>query len=773
MVDAVTDDTLGVALKKLRAAAGMTQEELADRARISARTVSDVERGLRIVVHRDTARRLASALGLGEQDRARFDALASGLVEDTEPASDLPVPLTRLLGRSRELESVNARLQDPDIRLLTLTGPGGIGKTRLALEAAAQVRPLFGGRVFFVALGELRDASLVAPELAKVIGVVETGAALVELLTGRLAGSRALVLMDTFEHLIPAVPLIYSLLLKCPQTTFLVTSRSALRLRGEHEFPVPPLDLPSAMRDTHPEDIERWPATALFWERAQAVRPSLDLDPGTASLIAEICRKLDGLPLAIELAAARVRHLPLAGILEQLEHRLEFLVGGPLDLPLRQRAIRDTVGWSHDLLGPRDQALFRRLSVFAGGWSLDAIRNVAGSLDDAGDPLHGISALVDQSLVVLDPQRPDPRYDMLDIVREYAAARLRDAGETDEVERRHALHYLALAEAADPHLVRSGHQDWFVRLDIDRGNLRRGMAWTIDRRETALALRYIVALWRYWRRLGEFAEGRRWSNAALAVAGRAAPSLRAKALCAAAALALPQADHERMAELATEAIELAHQSDDPMDLRNALTVRGLVAMCQGRYADALEPYTESVAICRELGISWQLATSHLNLAAALLHSGHAEEAVAGFQEALHLYRELGDDIFAARVLNHLAHAALARNDVAHADRLARDALASFAEQGERQGIAEGLETLAAVAAARSEEKRAATLVGAAAAIRETIASHAAPFDVAITGPIVDRIKASVTEEQWHRTWDRGRALDAAAAAAYALANHAG
>jgi predicted ATPase/DNA-binding XRE family transcriptional regulator len=772
-VDAVTDETLGVALKKLRAAAGMTQEELADKARISARTVSDVERGLRIVVHRDTARRLASALGLGEQDRARFDALASGMVEDTKPAGDLPVPPTRLLGRSRELESINARLQDPNIRLLTLTGPGGIGKTRLALEAAVQVRPLFGGGVFFVPLGELRDASLVAPELAKVIGVVETGAALVELLTGRLVGSPALVLMDTFEHLIPAVPLIYSLLLKCPQTTFLVTSRSALRLRGEHEFPVPPLDLPSAMRDTHPEDIDRWPATALFWERAQAVRPSLDLDPGTASLIAEICRKLDGLPLAIELAAARVRHLPLAGILEQLEHRLEFLVGGALDLPLRQRAIRDTVGWSHDLLGPREQALFRRLSVFAGGWNLDAIRNVAGSVDDAGDPLHGISALVDQSLVVLDPQRPDPRYDMLDIVREYAAARLRDAGETDEVERRHALHYLALAEAAEPHLVRSGHQDWFGRLDIERGNLRRGMAWTIDRRETALALRYIVALWRYWRQLGEFAEGRRWSNAALAVAGRAAPSLRAKALCAAAALAFPQADHEHMAELATEAIELAHQSDDPMDLRNALTVHGFVAMCQGRYADALEPYTESVAICRELGISWQLATSHLNLATALLHSGHAEEAVAGFQEALHLYRELGDDIFAARVLNHLAHGALARNDVAHADRHARDALASLAEQGERQGIAEGLETLAAVAAARSDEKRAATLVGAAAAIRETIASQAAPFDVAITGPIVDRIKESVTEEQWHRTWDRGRALDPAAAVAYALANHAG
>jgi predicted ATPase/DNA-binding XRE family transcriptional regulator len=769
-VDVVTDETLGVALKNLRAAAGMTQEELADRAGISARTVSDVERGLRIVVHSDTARRLASALGLGKQDRARFDAIARGLVVNTQPPGDLPTPPTRLLGRAPELESITARLQDPDVRLLTLTGPGGIGKTRLALEAAVQVRALFGGGVFFVALGELRDASLVAPELAKVIGVVETGPAVVELLTGRLAGRQALVVMDTFEHLIPAVPLVYSLLLNCPQTTFLVTSRSALRLRGEHEFPVPPLGVPPAARDTHPKDIERWPATALFWERAQAVRPSLDLDLGTASLIAEICRKLDGLPLAIELAAARVKHLPMAAILKQLEHRLEFLVGGPLDLPLRQRAIRDTVGWSHDLLAPREQALLRRLSVFAGGWSLDAIRDVAGSVDDVEDPLHGMSALVDQSLVVLDPHRPDPRYDMLDIVREYAAAQLSDAGETDDVERRHALHYLALAEAAEPRLVRSGHQHWFERLEADRGNLRRGMAWTIDRGETALALRYTVALWRYWRQLGEFAEGRRWSTATLALAGNATPSLRAKALCAAAALAFPQTDHASMAELATEAIELAHQSDDPMDLRDALTIRGLVAMCQGRFADALEPYTECVAICRPLGVSWQLATSHLNLGAALLHSGRAEEAIAGFQEALHLYRELGDDIFAARVLNHIAHAALAGNDVAHAERLARESLASLAEQGERQGIAEGLETLAAVAAARSESGRAATLAGAAATIRETIVSHAAPFDVAITGPLLERIKAGVGEERWQRTWDRGRALAPAAAVAYALAN---
>jgi len=769
MAHAGTDDALGAVLKRLRATVGMTQEELADRAGISARTVSDVERGLRIAVRPDTARRLASALGLRDEERASFGAVARGSPTPATPVAPtgaMPVPPTQLLGRSRELAGITARLQDPDVRLLTLTGPGGIGKTRLALEAAGRVR--FDGGVFFVSLGELEDASLVAPALAKAIGVVESGPNLMESLVQRLAGSRALVVLDTFEHLIPAAPLVYSLLLDCPLASFLVTSRSALRLRGEHEFPVPPLELPAGMDDAQPEDIGHWPATALFWERARAVQPDLDLTPETATLIGDICRRLDGLPLAIELAAARVKHLPLAAIREQLRHRLDLLVGGPFDLPPRQRAIRDTVRWSHDLLGPRQRTLFRRLSVFAGGWSLDDVTDVVGSADDIGDSLEGISALVDHSLVALERNRPDARYDMLDVVREYAAGRLADAGEAHEVERRHALHYLAVAEAAEPHLVRTGHQAWFQRLDADRGNLRRGMAWTIDRQETLLALRYAVALWRYWRRLGEYTEGRRWSDAALAVPGNAPPSLRAKALCAAAALAWPQADQAHMAELAAEAIPLAQQSDDPLDLRNALTVRGFVAMSQGRYADALEPYTECVAICRPLGSSWQLATSHLNLGAALLHCGRTQRGIAELRDALQLYRELGDDVFAARALNHLAHAALVEDDVTRADRLAREALVSAAAQEERQGIAEALETMAAVAAARSAADRAAILAGAAAAAREAIVFQPAAFDVAITGRRLDATRAGVSAQRWQQAWTRGRALDTTAAVAYAL-----
>ncbi|HZC41821.1 MAG TPA: helix-turn-helix domain-containing protein, partial [Streptosporangiaceae bacterium] len=435
----------------------MTQEELAERAGISARAVSDTERGLRSAVHADTARRVAAALGLDGEAKEQFESLARG-----RPASEPPAPLastlpevpTPLLGRSGELRAVTAALAGRAIRLLTLTGPGGIGKTRLAAEAARRVQTSFGGGVYFVSLGEVRDAKLIVPEVAKAIGVTETGDDLQALLAKRLAGRPALIVLDTFEHLTPAAPQVYAAMLGCPAITFLVTSRSALRLRGEHQFPVPPLELPSGADEVSPQLLARWPATALFWERALAVRPDLQLDVPAAALVAEICRKLDGLPLAIELAAARIRHLPLAAVRDQLTDRLRLLVGGTLDLPRRQRTIRDTVAWSHDLLAPGQAELFRRLSVFSGGWDLPSAEAVCGN-GDSGDVLAGISALLDQSLIALDHAHPQGRYDMLDVIREYAAGRLAESGEADEVSLRHAHRYLSLAEEAEPNLARA------------------------------------------------------------------------------------------------------------------------------------------------------------------------------------------------------------------------------------------------------------------------------------------------------------------------------
>jgi len=737
-------DRLGPFLKQLRAAAGLTQEELAERSGVSARTVSDVERGLRQNVYPDTARRLAAALRLADEVRTRFEDVALGRATTPQAAvGALPIPPTPLLGRADELETVVAALSNPRVRLLTLTGPGGIGKTRLALDVAAQQRTSFPDGVFFVSLGEVHDPELVAPAIAKAIGVAEIGEGIPFLIERRLKGRRTLILLDTFEHLLPAALLVSSMMVRAPESKFLVTSRRRLHLRGEFEFPVPPLDLSSA--------------AALFADRAGAIGDDQDV-------VLDICRQLDGLPLAIELAAARVKHLPLRALAGQLNHRLGLLVEGALDLPLRQRAIRETVAWSHDLLIEPQRKLFRRLAIFSGGWALASAEAVCG----VQEPLGVISALVDQSLVVLVKGHSEARYDMLDVIREYAAERLLEAGEAESTAHGHALHYLEVAREGEANLVGARQEEWSRRLDFERGNFRRALAWSIEHSDNVLALRLTVALWRYWRHSGEFAEGRRWSEAALAMPGRVPASLRAQALWASAFLAYPQGDYTRMAELATEGLDVARQSGDPMDLRNALTVAGQVAMCEGRYADALDPFRQSLDICRGLGLTWQLGTSHLNLGNALLHSGQPAEAERLYAEGLTVYRQLGDDTFAARMKNTIAHAALAQDEIDRADGLAREALITFAKQRERMGVAEALDTLAAVAAARSDPERAARLGGAAAAIQSTIASQPAPFERAISQRLIENSEAAAGQKRWHEGWQRGKGLSLEAAVAYAL-----
>jgi len=716
------DDGFGASLKRLRLRAGLTQEELAEKAGISARTVSDAERGLRNSVYADTARRLSTALGLEQPERDAFEKIGRGRLpadaKDEWPDA-LPQPLTAVLGREAELKEVAARLLDPAVRLLTLTGPGGIGKTRLAIEAASRSRSEFASGVFFASLGEVSEASLVAPVLARVLGASETGPDLEKLIVQRLSGRRVLLVLDTFEHILGAAALVYSLMLVLPEATFLVTSRSALRLRGEQEFAVPPVDLATAEE--------------LFIERAQAVKAGAAGDPASRPIVSEICDRLDGIPLAIELAAARVRHLPLTALRDELGSRLQLLTGGSVDLPKRQRTMRDTVAWSYDLLSESQMTLFRRLAVFSGGFDLDAVATVCGPPWGRAEALGGISDLLDQSLILLTQGEPasTARYRMLDVVRDFAAERLAAAGEAEPRSRRHAEHFLTIAEEAEKNLTGPEQQAWFARLDGERGNLRRALAWALGRNETELALRFTCALWRFWRHAGEFAEGRRWSDAALALNGAVPDSLRARALWGTAFIAYPQGDYARMAELAAEDLEVARRGGEPMDLRNALTITGQVAMCEGRFEQALAPFEQALEICRKLGRTWQLATSYMNLGNAVLHSGNAEGARAHYENALAVYRELGDLTFAARTLVWLAHVALQEGRIDTAESLATEASGVLAGRGDRINLAEIQEVLAAVAAARGEVEQAATLAGDAAALRETIASRPPPYERAI------------------------------------------
>ena len=738
-------ERLGPTLKRLRSTARLTQEELAERSGISARTISDLERGLRSSVYPHTARQLATALGLKEGARHRFEVVAAGLTSAKPQVGPgaLPIPQTPLLGRMDDVAKVVSKSSDPAIHLITLTGPGGIGKTRLALAVAAEQQTSFPDGVFFVSLDDVRDPELVASAIAKALGVVETGEGIPVLIERWIAGRQTLIVLDTFEHLLPAALLVSSLVAHAPASKFLVTSRRRLNVRGEFEFQVPPLDLNSA--------------AALFEARARAIGH----DP---HLVLEICRQLDGLPLAIELASVRTKHLALPALASQLNNRLGLLTGGPIDLPVRQQAIRETVGWSHDLLKESERVLFRRLAAFSGGWTVASVEAVC----DVSQPLTLISGLVEQSLVNLIQHEHEARYVMLDVIQEYAAERLLEAAETKATAQRHALYHLELAEAGEAKLVGASQVEWHRRLDAERGNIRRAIAWALQQTDNAFALRFTIAMWRYWRYSGEFAEGRRWSEAALAMSGTAPASLRAKALWGTAFLAYPQGDYARMAELATECLEMARQGGDPMDLRNALTVIGQLALCEGRFADAMEPLRESLEICRRLGLTWQLGTSHLNFGNALLHSGHRAEAERIYRDGLDVYHNLSDATFAARMTNAIAHAALAEEDIERADGMARDALNGFARQRERIGVAEALDTLAAVAAARGDSERAARLDGASAGIHETIASRPAPFERAISGRFIKASQAAMGANRWRPAWEAGRDLSLEEAIDYAL-----
>jgi predicted ATPase/DNA-binding XRE family transcriptional regulator len=744
----MAETSLGPLLRRHRREAGLTQEELAERAGVSARTVSDVERGLRSGIYRDTAARIASALGMSPDDREAFEAAARRRNALTGPAGQpgeplpdsLPVALTRLIGRERELAAILASLRDKNLRLLTLTGPGGIGKTRLAIEAASVARADFADGSCFLPLAEAREATVVPILLARTLGMTYVPEPVLGLVKSRIGRRRMLLVLDTFEHIIDAAPLVPDLLAGCPGLTVLVTSRAPLRLRGEQEFPVPPLGL---------EDDGA--AVALFLERAHAVRPELRvLDE--RSTVAELCRRLDGLPLAIELAAARVKHLSLAAMRGLLDDRLSLLTGGPRDLPPRQQAMRDTVGWSYDLLDPHAQQLLRRLSVFA-SWTLDSALGVCVPDQSAADLLTSLSRLVDHSLVVLsDTAGSESRYRMLDVVRDFAAQRLDALGEQESAARAHAAYYLALVEQAEPELRQADQRAWHDRLDAELPNLRLAFRWSVASSDAENALRLAGGLWMFWLWQGGLAEGRRWLTEALALVPADLaryPKASAKAMWGAGWLAYNRGDFADTAVLGESLLELAAATREPIDVRNGLTLRGMSAMAEARYADAIPPFERALQICRELEPGWLLATSALNLGAALLHAGDAARAESLFVEARTRYLDLGDLAYEARAIRQLAGSLLQRGDLDRAAELLRSCL--LTETGGGWGLAESLDVLSSVKAAEGKAYQAGLFAGAAESLRDRIGARPHPFDVALGEPY----RAALDQGGWDDGWQAG------------------
>jgi len=768
--------TFGDLLRRYRLAAGLSQEALAERAGLGVSTIAALERGRRNAPRADTLALLADALGLTAHERSTLVTVARDSDADEAPDSGkttgessvdsgqerqrvwtLPVPPTALVGRERE-ETAVGRLLQPDggARLVTLTGPGGVGKTRLALAVALSLRDAYPDGVVFADLSALNDAALVAPAVARALGLREEGALGVhELLVAHLRNKRLLLALDNVEQIIEAASSIADLVAACPLLAVLVTSRTALRVRAEQQFRVLPLDTPAGPSPTAAE-VASYPAVQLFVARARAVAPEFRLDADNAAAVAEVCRRLDGLPLAIELAAARVTLLPPAALLGRLERRLGLLKGGPRDSPLRQQTLRATIDWSYTLLSEWEQALVRRLSVFSGGCTLEAAEAVAPAAGTAdGDVWSGVELLVDHSLLqAVEQPDGEPRFRMLETIREYGLEQLAASEEEEATRRAHAAYYLELAEAAKPQLFGPEQVRWLESLERDHDNLRAALVGARERalmqdqersldvappgtagilpasacRQDAggprgdgplqsnpsgitLGVRLAGALWRFWYIRCHLAEGRGWLQEFTTLPARSgtAPPERADALVGLAVIAYAQTDYDQAAAAAEESVALTRALDDRPNLALSLNILGGVARYRSDFARAATLGEECVALTRSIGDRWFLALSLSNLADVARFQGAYVRATALCEESLVLARALGDQWGIAQALLTLGRIARDCGESEGATALLHESLAIVRALGHTRDIALALAGLGDVARAQGDVDRAVSL----------------------------------------------------------------
>ena len=585
--------TFAAVLRQFRLAAALSQEDLAERAGMSLRGLSDLERGVRRSPYLATVRQLADALGLSPSDRQDLLAAArAGPLSKPDVATGLQAALPRppapLIGREPDVATLFNLVQRPAVQLVTVTGPGGSGKTRLALEVATRLQDAFAGSVRFVDLSPIVDASHVLPAIAQALGVRELpGKPMQETLARALGGRRLLLVLDNCEQVLAAAGDVAALLTTCPDLTILATSRASLRVRAEQIVPLAPLPLPDAHHLLDLENLVQVPSVALFVERAHATDPSFALTAENASAVVAICRRLDGLPLAIELAAARVRLLPPVALLPQLEQSLLLLTDGARDAPARQRTLRETIAWSYDLLSPEEQELFRRVSVFVGGWTLGATEPVANP-DGALDVLSGLGALLERSLIQRgEGLHGEPRFGLFETIREFGLEQLAASGEEMLTRERHAAWVVHLAEQAEPAMFRADQRSWWERVEVERPNIRAALAWFEQIVDAERAQRLVAALVPFsWIR-GHLQEGQDWSVRALAIPGKTSVPARARTLFGSGTLAWFRGDHVAAKTLAEQALTVSQRGEFASGIAMARQTLSITAWMQGDLERAL------------------------------------------------------------------------------------------------------------------------------------------------------------------------------------------
>lgn len=756
--------SFGTQLKTLREAAGFTQEELATIAGLSVHAVSALERGERRRPHVDTVRALSAALDLTGEARealvgsARAAAPRAGVgLRDVS----VPLPLTTLLGRDGEMRTLRQWLADPGVRLVTLTGPGGAGKTRLALELAREKAADGVSRVLFVALAATRSTASVAAAVAEALSVLDaTPLDLPRRVRAACDGTPTMLVLDNFEQVLDATPLIADLLVSVTALRVLVTSRAPLRVGGEREYAVGPLELTADVDAASPADLARTPAIRLFIERVRDVQPGFRLTSANGSVITAICRRLDSLPLALELAAPWLKVLTADDLLRRLTRDVLLSSVGPRDLPERQQTINATVAWSYQLLGPGEQRVFRRLGALPGRFSIDAAAVVLGSRTGSmasGEALGAVAGLIDRSLVL----RADtsiaarPLYQMLETVRAYAALELGAAGERDEVMEAVARYCLREASLAVEGMAGPAQIEWLDRVHDELDCYRGALAWLIERARAAEASAIASGLMAFWLMRGHLSEGLQWYQQTLQLPSLS-PADESRALLGAAVMSYSRKELERAEALATRAVAVARRADDHAVVLIADNLLGHVDHAVGRLESARDRFTRTIEMFRQLAISWGTGNALGGMAGVVLTTGDVDRAERLLVEATAALQHTGP-WFLTPVMNLRAIAAVRRGSPDEAIALVRENLTRIRELQDAFAFVYALVALAAAAALKGDDMWAARILGAGDAVTDRTGAAVVDTSVQeIREQTAQQVRARLGLDRWGRANAAGR-----------------